>query len=72
MISAETKLESRHESKTRILGPALHVFRSEDCSDMRIEVIREAAGLAKGSFFHHFDNKDELALEAVKYWPKGN
>jgi TetR/AcrR family transcriptional regulator, transcriptional repressor for nem operon len=34
----------------------------------RIEDICEAAGLTKGSFFHHFDSKEDLALAAADYW----
>jgi TetR/AcrR family transcriptional repressor of nem operon len=36
-----------------------------------IEEVCEAAGLTKGSFFHHFDSKEELALAAADYWTKG-
>jgi TetR/AcrR family transcriptional repressor of nem operon len=71
MISTEIKLESRHESKTRFLDAALHVFRSKGYSPTRIEDICEAAGLTKGGFLHHFDSKEELALEAAKYWTEG-
>jgi TetR/AcrR family transcriptional repressor of nem operon len=72
MILTEAKLESRHESKTRFLDAALHVFRSRGYSATRIEDICEAARLTKGSFFHHFDSKEELALEAAKYWTEGS
>lgn len=27
-----------------------------------------AAGVTKGAFFHHFDNKEALAVEAVHHW----
>jgi TetR/AcrR family transcriptional repressor of nem operon len=68
MISTETKPESRHESKTRFLDAALHVIRAKGYSATRIEDICEAAGLTKGSFFHHFDSKEGLALAAADYW----
>jgi len=64
MISTET----RHESKTKILNAALHVIRAKGYSATRIEDICEAAGLTKGSFFHHFDSKEALALAAADYW----
>lgn len=60
--------ESRHESKTRILNAALQVIRSKGYSATRIEDVCEAAGLTKGSFFHHFDSKEELAIAAAEYW----
>jgi TetR/AcrR family transcriptional repressor of nem operon len=60
--------EMRHESKTRFLDAALHVIRAKGYSATRIEDICEAAGLTKGSFFHHFDSKEEMALAAAEYW----
>jgi TetR/AcrR family transcriptional repressor of nem operon len=72
MTVAETKLESRHESKTRFLDAALHVIRAKGYSATRVEDICEAAGLTKGSFFHHFDSKEGLALAAADYWIEGS
>src|SRR5271169_1534471 len=60
--------ETRHESKTKFLEAALHIFRSKGYSATRIEDICETAGLTKGSFFHHFDTKESLALAAAEYW----
>jgi TetR/AcrR family transcriptional regulator, transcriptional repressor for nem operon len=57
-----------HESKTRILDAALQVIRAKGYSATRIEDVCEAAGLTKGSFFHHFDSKEELAIAAADYW----
>ena len=64
MITTET----RHESKKKLLDAALHVIRAKGYSATRVEDICEAAGLTKGSFFHHFDSKEELALAAADYW----
>lgn len=60
--------ETRHESKTRLLDAALHVIRAKGYEATRIEDICAAAGLTKGSFFHHFDSKEDLALAAAAYW----
>jgi TetR/AcrR family transcriptional repressor of nem operon len=59
---------TRHESKTRLLDAALHVIRAKGYTATRIEDICEAASLTKGSFFHHFKSKEDLALAAVGYW----
>jgi TetR/AcrR family transcriptional repressor of nem operon len=61
-------IEPRHESKTRLLDAALHVIRAKGYNATRIEDICETAGLTKGSFFHHFDSKEALALSAAEYW----
>jgi TetR/AcrR family transcriptional repressor of nem operon len=63
--------ETRHESKTRLLDAALHVIRAKGYSATRIEDVCEAAGLTKGSFFHHFKSKEDLALGAADYWIEG-
>lgn len=60
--------ESRHESKTRLLQAALAVIRAKGYSATRIEDVCEEAGLTKGSFFHHFSTKEELAIAAAHYW----
>lgn len=58
----------KHESKTRFLDAALHVIRAKGYSATRIEDICEEAGLTKGSFFHHFSSKEEMAIAAADYW----
>jgi TetR/AcrR family transcriptional repressor of nem operon len=58
----------RHESKTRLLDAALKVIRSKGYTATRVEDVCEAAGVTKGSFFHHFNSKEELALAAADYW----
>jgi TetR/AcrR family transcriptional regulator, transcriptional repressor for nem operon len=60
--------EIRHESKTMLLQAALKVIRAKGYSATRVEDVCEAAGLTKGSFFHHFDSKEALALAAADYW----
>lgn len=68
MKNATQSAETRHESKTRLLNAALRVFREKGYSATRIEDVCEAAGLTKGSFFHHFSTKEELAIAAADYW----
>jgi TetR/AcrR family transcriptional regulator, transcriptional repressor for nem operon len=57
-----------HESKLKFLDAALRVIRSKGYSATRIEDVCEAAGLTKGSFFHHFKSKEELALAAADHF----
>jgi len=63
-----TPTESHHESKVKFLDAALHVIRAKGYSAARIEDICETAGLTKGSFFHHFKSKEELALAAADHF----
>lgn len=61
-------VEARHESQTRLLDAALHVIRAKGYSATRVEDICQEAGLSKGSFFHHFATKEELALAAAEHF----
>src|SRR5215469_9624394 len=59
---------TRHESKTRLLDAALRVIRTKGYAATTVDDICRAAGVTKGSFFHHFKSKDELALAAIQHW----
>ena len=59
---------AHHESKTRLLNAALHVVRAKGYAASTVDDICSEAGVTKGSFFHHFKSKDDLALSAAAYW----
>ena len=56
------------ESKIKLLDATLRVVRAKGYSATRIEDVCAEAGLTKGSFFHHFKSKEDLALSAVAHW----
>jgi TetR/AcrR family transcriptional repressor of nem operon len=56
------------ESRLRLLGAALHSIRAKGYSATTVDDICREAGVTKGSFFHHFKTKDDLALAAVAHW----
>jgi TetR/AcrR family transcriptional regulator, transcriptional repressor for nem operon len=60
--------DAHHESKSALLDAALLVFRAKGYTATRVEDICEAAELTKGSFFHHFRSKEELAIAAAEHW----
>src|ERR1700739_1818944 len=47
----------------------LHAFGFKGCS---IQDITEAAGVPKGSFFNHFENKEDLAIDALRRYLEGS
>ena len=57
-----------HDSKTKLLDSALHVIRTKGYAATTVEDICDHAGVTKGSFFHHFKSKDDLALSATAHW----
>src|SRR5664279_356637 len=60
--------QAQHESKTKLLNAALNVIRAKGYSATTVDDICHAASVTKGSFFHHFKSKDDLALTAAAYW----
>jgi TetR/AcrR family transcriptional regulator, transcriptional repressor for nem operon len=62
----------RHEklaaSRKKLLDASLYVIRAKGYSATSVDDICVAAGLSKGSFFHHFKSKEELALAAAEHF----
>jgi TetR/AcrR family transcriptional regulator, transcriptional repressor for nem operon len=58
----------QHESKTKLLDAAVRLIRLEGYAATTVDDICLQAGGTKGSFFHHFKSKDELALAAIEHW----
>ena len=59
---------AQRQSKTRLLDAALHVIRAKGYAATTVDDMCREAGVTKGSFFHHFKSKDDLALAAVAHW----
>jgi TetR/AcrR family transcriptional repressor of nem operon len=60
--------DHQHDSKTRLLDATLKVVRAKGYTATRVEDVCAEAGLTKGSFFHHFKSKEDLALAAAAHW----
>lgn len=54
--------------RTKLLDAALRVIRSQGYAGSSVDDICREAGVTKGSFFHHFKGKDDLAISSVAYW----
>lgn len=61
-------MQGQHDSRTRFLDATIKVVRTKGYAATRIEDVCAEAGLTKGSFFHHFKSKEDLALAAVAHW----
>lgn len=59
---------SEPDSRTKLLEATFKIVRSKGYSATRVEDICAEAELTKGSFFHHFKSKDDLALRALEHW----
>jgi TetR/AcrR family transcriptional repressor of nem operon len=56
-----------NESKERLLAGAKQLFLARGYAGTTVDAICETAELTKGSFYHFFDSKEDLAL-AVLDW----
>lgn len=56
------------DSRTRLLNAALILIRTNGLTATRVDDVCAAVGLSKGSFFHHFESKEALAVAAAGHW----
>ncbi len=60
------------EKHTRALQAAARLFRERGFAGASISEIMAATGLTHGSFYNHFDSKEDLLAEALQYASQGN
>jgi TetR/AcrR family transcriptional repressor of nem operon len=67
---ANAKNASAHapDVKTRLLDAALRVIRTKGYGASTVDDICLGAGVSKGSFFHYFSTKEDLALAAAAHF----
>jgi TetR/AcrR family transcriptional regulator, transcriptional repressor for nem operon len=58
----------QHLSKTKLLDATLQLVRLQGYAATTVDDVCAAAGVTKGSFFHHFKSKQELAVAAANHW----
>src|SRR5215469_4465383 len=64
MVMARAQIAS--ETRGKLLDAARDVIRTKGYAGSTVDDICAAAGVTKGSFFHHFDSKEELGIAAVE------
>ena len=57
-----------HPSRLRLLNAALAEIRAKGYTATTVDDVCAAAGVTKGSFFHHFKGKEDLAIAAAAHW----
>ena len=54
-----------HSTKQRLLDAGLALLLEHGYNDLGIQALLVATGTPKGSFYHHFKNKEDFALQVV-------
>lgn len=62
------KIAEKPAAKTKLLDAALTVIRTKGYAAATVDDICRAAGVSKGAFFHHFADKEALAIAAAEHF----
>ena len=63
---SEDGTQGQHRDATRLLDAARDVIRAKGYTATTVDDICAAAGVSKGSFFHHFASKEQLGIAAIE------
>lgn len=64
-------MEATHPTKHRLLDAGLIMLLEHGYNDLGIQALLEATGTPKGSFYHHFKDKEDFALQVVDRYMHG-
>ena len=54
-----------HDTKRRLLEASLELMLERGYSGLSVDDVLRRADISKGSFYHHFQNKQDMALQAI-------
>jgi len=60
--------ESKGGARPKLLEAAFSLIRERGYSATTVDELCARAGVTKGAFFHHFKNKEALAVAAANHW----
>lgn len=55
-----------HSTKQRLIDAGLRMLLEHGYNDLGIQAVLAATGTPKGSFYHHFKDKEDFALEVLE------
>ena len=57
-----------HETKRRLLDTGLALLLERGYRGLGVQDLLDRTGIPKGSFYHHFESKQDMALQAVELY----
>lgn len=60
-----------HTTKKQLLEAGLTMLLQRGYNDLGVQALLEATGTPKGSFYHHFESKEDFALQVVDLYMEG-
>jgi TetR/AcrR family transcriptional regulator, transcriptional repressor for nem operon len=60
-----------HSTKQRLVEAGLPLLLEHGYNDLGIQALLGATGIPKGSFYHHFADKEDFALQVVDQYMQG-
>lgn len=70
MPRSQTAMEPAHSTKQRLLDAGLAMLLEHGYHDLGIQALLDATGTPKGSFYHHFEDKEDFALQVIDEYMK--
>lgn len=61
-----TRVRDKAATRLKMLEAARDLIRQKGYSATTVDDVCQAAGVTKGSFFHHFESKEQLAVAAAE------
>ena len=58
-------MQPAHSTKQRLLDAGMAMLLKHGYHDLGIQALLDATGTPKGSFYHHFRDKEDFALQAI-------
>ncbi len=60
-----------HATKKRLLEAGLAMLLQQGYNDLGVQAVLDATSTPKGSFYHHFESKEDFALQVIDEYMKG-
>jgi TetR/AcrR family transcriptional repressor of nem operon len=68
---SKVTVQAMHPTKRRLLDAGLAMLLEHGYNDLGIQALLVATGVPRGSFYHHFEDKEGFALDVVDQYMRG-